>query len=216
MPSRDNQPEFDHLLPVRPHGRLVRALDREARAERKSTRAGTFPNPLETFASIRPLIQQMMDEHRHEVYMHYTMLTGFNAVYQDLNPGTTYVTFDDVSGSGLPGIHTNFDVDFRLFEVTYARVIISGAGNDASGTKGIRIVDDVDFNTLCEVEWTTTVFQPAIAGDWTPVNTALWNNQKELLIRVRGGTADDDIVIRRVDLQLRGYTLRVSSDIPPD
>jgi len=193
---------------------LVRQLDREARAERKSTRAGFFPNPLETFASIRPLIQQMMDEHVHEVYMHYTMLTGFNAVYQDLNPGTSYVTFD--SGSGLPGIHTNFDVDFRLFTATYARVVVSGVGNDVTGTKGILIADDTNLVELCRVEWTGTTFVTALAGDWTPVAPSIWNTQKELLIRVRGGTAGDDISIRRVDLQLRGYTLAANSDIVPD
>ncbi len=214
MPSRDNQPEFDHLLAVRPHGRLIRQLDREARAERKSTRAGTFPHPLETFASIRSLIQQMMDEHVHETYMHFTLLTGFNAVYQDLNPGTSYVTFD--SGSGLPGIHTNFDVDFRLFTATYARVVVSGIGNDATGTKGIRLVEDVGFVELCRVEWTGNTFVTAFAGDWTPVAPSIWNAQEELLIQVRGGTAGDDISIRRVDLQLRGYTLAANSDIVPD
>ena len=214
MPSRNNDPDFDHLLPVRPHGRLVRQFDREARAERKSTRAGLFPNPQETFASIQPFIQQMMDEHVHEVYMHYTMLTGFNAVYQDLNPGTSYVTFD--AGSGLPGIHTNFDVDFRLFTATHARVVVSGVGNDATGTKGIKIATSFTFIELCRVEWTGTTFVVALAGDWTPVEPAIWNSQEELLIRVRGGTAGDDISIRRVDLQLRGYTLAANSDIPPD
>ncbi len=214
MPSRNNDPEFDHLLAVRPHGRLVRALDREARAERKSTRAGSSPNPQETFASMRPFIQQMMDEHTHEVYMHYTMLTGFNDQYIDTTPGTSYVTFD--AGSGLPGIHTNFDVDFRLFTVTYARVVISGIGDEAGSPKGIRIADDVFFNTLCEVEWSGSAFQTAVAGDWTPVLTPLWDTQKELLIRVRGSSAGEDIAIRRVDLQLRGNTLAVNSDIVPD
>lgn len=214
MLRRNNQPDFDHLLPVRPHGRLIRQLDREARAERKSTRAGFFPNPQETFVSIRPFIQQMMDEHVHEVYMHYTMLTGFNNTYVDASPGTSYVTFD--SGSGLPAIHTNVDVDFRLFTADYARVIVSGAGNEAGNPKGIRITDDVDFNTLCEFEWGGSSFQTAVAGSWKPVPPTLWNEKKELIIRVRGASGTEDITIRRIDVQIRGHTLAAHSDIVPD
>ena len=214
MPKSNNQPDFDHLLAVRPHGRLVRQLDREARAERKSTRAGVSPNPLETFAGIRSLVQQMLDEHTHEYYMHFTMLSMHNHVFTDAAPGTTYVTFD--SGSGLPGVHTNFDVDFRLFTADYARVISSGIGDEGGNGKGIRITDDTDFNTLCEVEWNGSSFQTAVPGLWSPLAPTLWNEKKELLIRVKGSSATEDISIRRVDVQIRGHTLAANSDIPPD
>ncbi|KKM66933.1 hypothetical protein LCGC14_1476230 [marine sediment metagenome] len=199
-------PRRDHLLKVRPEGETGRALRTGLRSVREQLRQGSDGETSSSiWQKIRRFVDQLIQTHAHEYTMSF-MLT-VDADYVDANPGTTYVDFNN--GFGQPAAHANTSIDFSVLRPTFARVIIGGSGNEAGSDKGILIADSSD-NELCRVEWDGSATKIGLAGDWKALAPDAFIADILTKIRVKGSSATEDITIRRVELQIRAWSMSVS------
>lgn len=113
------------------------------------------------------------------------------------DPGTTYVD----PGGSFANLDTK--VDFGQVEGSIqTRIVVGGYGNDAGSDKGAAIYT-TGGTKLCELEWNGTGVQIGVAGSWTALPGGVTADTR-LELRVKGATATEDLVLHRVELQVKG------------